>query len=212
MHHVCSIQSISGRQAAHIKLGTCLGSSQCQLHFGVIMVSIGWIGWLWVAAVWMQKHTFSGIPSVDPLWELPRNKLVWWQVIRVLWVIWVTMSYRKWSEHVTNWCDAMSDGMSDYLCDKWSHCMSDPSFGCGQMEWYYSNRCHHSWFGIMRASVAFIWPWLKMCFFERMQMTCFAPIAAGVCSSYSLLQSRDWSALHQLLCACVLFILTLAVA
>jgi len=33
MYHVCSIQSISARKATHIKLGTCSGSSQCQLHF-----------------------------------------------------------------------------------------------------------------------------------------------------------------------------------
>jgi len=42
MHHVCLIQSISARKVTHIKLGTCSGSSQCQLHFGTKMVSIGW--------------------------------------------------------------------------------------------------------------------------------------------------------------------------
>ena len=41
MHHVCLIQSISARKATHIKLGTRSGSSQCQLHFGTKMVSIG---------------------------------------------------------------------------------------------------------------------------------------------------------------------------
>jgi len=44
MHHVCLIQSISARKVTHIKLGTCSGSSQCQLHFGTKMVSIGWSG------------------------------------------------------------------------------------------------------------------------------------------------------------------------
>jgi len=42
MHNVCLIQSISARKATHTKLGTCSGSSQCQLHFGTKMVSIGW--------------------------------------------------------------------------------------------------------------------------------------------------------------------------
>jgi hypothetical protein len=41
MHHVCLIQSISARKATHIQLGTRSGSSQCQLHFGTKMVSIG---------------------------------------------------------------------------------------------------------------------------------------------------------------------------
>ena len=40
---MCLTQSISARKATHIKLGTCLGSSQCQLHFGTKMVSTGWM-------------------------------------------------------------------------------------------------------------------------------------------------------------------------
>ena len=44
MHHVCLIQSISARKATHMKLGTRSGSSQCQLHFGTKMVSMGWSG------------------------------------------------------------------------------------------------------------------------------------------------------------------------
>jgi hypothetical protein len=44
MHHECLFQSISTRKAIHIKLGTCSGSSQCQLRFGTKMVSIGWSG------------------------------------------------------------------------------------------------------------------------------------------------------------------------
>jgi hypothetical protein len=44
MHHVCLIQSISARKATHIKLGTCSGSSQFQVHFGSKIVSIGWSG------------------------------------------------------------------------------------------------------------------------------------------------------------------------
>jgi len=37
MQHVYLLQSISARKATHIKLGTCSGSSQCQLHFGTKM-------------------------------------------------------------------------------------------------------------------------------------------------------------------------------
>jgi len=42
MHHVCLFQSISARKGTHTKLGTCSGSSQCQLHFGTKLVLIEW--------------------------------------------------------------------------------------------------------------------------------------------------------------------------
>jgi len=70
MHHVCLIQSISARKATHIKFGTYLGSSQCQLHLGAKIVSIGWSGCEWLAAFWMRICTFSRISSVDPLCKI----------------------------------------------------------------------------------------------------------------------------------------------
>jgi len=55
MHHVCLIQCISARKATHIKLGTCSGSFQCQLHFGTKMVSIGRSGCEWLPSEWKMR-------------------------------------------------------------------------------------------------------------------------------------------------------------
>ena len=65
MHHVCLIQSISARKATNLKLGICSGSSQCQLQFGK-KNGVNRMKWLWVAAFWMQKCVFSGIPLLAP--------------------------------------------------------------------------------------------------------------------------------------------------
>jgi len=40
MYHVCLIQPISARKATHMKLGTCSGSSQSELHLNYKIVSI----------------------------------------------------------------------------------------------------------------------------------------------------------------------------
>ena len=72
MHHVCLIQSISARTAIHIKLGTCSGSSQCQLHFGTKMVLIGWSGCEWLPFECRNAH-FQAFPPLTPsgfLWCL----------------------------------------------------------------------------------------------------------------------------------------------
>jgi len=65
MHHVCLVQSISARKAAHIKLCTCSGSSQCQLHFGTKMVSIGWSGCEWLPSECKNAH-FQAFPLLTP--------------------------------------------------------------------------------------------------------------------------------------------------
>jgi len=65
MHHVCLIQSISARKATHIKLGTRSGSSQCQLHFGTKMVSIGWSGCEWLPSECNNAH-FQAFPPLAP--------------------------------------------------------------------------------------------------------------------------------------------------
>jgi len=62
MHHVCLIQSISARKATHIKLGTHSGSSQCQLHFGTKMVSIGWSGCEWLPSECKNAHFQAFLP------------------------------------------------------------------------------------------------------------------------------------------------------
>jgi hypothetical protein len=67
MYHVCLIQPISARKATHMKLGTCSGSSQSELHLNYKIVSIEWSVCLWVATLWMQKCACSGISSVGPL-------------------------------------------------------------------------------------------------------------------------------------------------
>jgi hypothetical protein len=65
MHHVCLIQSISARKVAHIKLGTCSGSSQCQLQLGTKMVSIGWSGYEWLPSECKNAH-FQAFPPLAP--------------------------------------------------------------------------------------------------------------------------------------------------
>jgi hypothetical protein len=65
MHHVCLIQSISARKATHIKLGTCSGSTQCKLHFGTKMVSIGWSGSEWLPSERKNAH-FQAFPQLAP--------------------------------------------------------------------------------------------------------------------------------------------------
>jgi len=65
MHHVCLIQSISARKATHIKLGTRSGSSQCQLHFGTKMVSMGWSGCEWLPSECKNAH-FQAFPPLAP--------------------------------------------------------------------------------------------------------------------------------------------------
>jgi hypothetical protein len=63
MQHVCLIQSISARKATHIKLGTCPGSSQCQLHFGTKVVLIGWGGCEWLPSECKNAH-FQAFPPL----------------------------------------------------------------------------------------------------------------------------------------------------
>ena len=65
MHHVCLIQSISARKATHIKLGTRSGSSQCQLHFGTKIVSIGCRGCEWLPSECKNEH-FQAFPPLAP--------------------------------------------------------------------------------------------------------------------------------------------------
>jgi hypothetical protein len=56
MHHVCLIQSISARKATHIELGTCSGSSQCQLQSGTQMMSIKLNGCGWLPSECNNAH------------------------------------------------------------------------------------------------------------------------------------------------------------
>jgi len=65
MLHVCLIQSISASKATHMKLGTHSGSSQCQLHFGTKMVSIGWSGCEWLPSECKNAH-FQAFPLLAP--------------------------------------------------------------------------------------------------------------------------------------------------
>jgi hypothetical protein len=55
----------TARKAIHIKLGTCSGSSQCQLHFGTTMVSIGWSGCEWLPSECKNAH-FQIFPPLTP--------------------------------------------------------------------------------------------------------------------------------------------------
>ena len=72
MHHVRLIQSTSARKVTHIKLGTCSGSSQCQLQFGTKMVSIGWSGCEWLP--FECKNTrFQAFPLLAPSGKLYGN-------------------------------------------------------------------------------------------------------------------------------------------
>ena len=70
MQHVCLIQSISARKATRIKLGTCSGSSQCQLQFGTKMVSIGWSGCEWLPSECKNAH-FQAFLLLAPSAILP---------------------------------------------------------------------------------------------------------------------------------------------
>ena len=70
MHHVCLIQSISALKATHIKLGTRSGSSQCQLHFGTKVVSIGWSGCEWLPSECKNAH-FQAFPPLAPSGNAP---------------------------------------------------------------------------------------------------------------------------------------------
>ena len=82
MHHVCLIQSISARKAAHIKLGTHSVSSQCQLHFGTKMVSIGWSGCEWLPSE-CKNARFQAFPPLVPsgiLFHLNYSILVQWVI------------------------------------------------------------------------------------------------------------------------------------
>ena len=63
MHHVCLIQSFSTCKATHIQLGTCSGSSQCQLHFGTKVVSIGWSGCEWLPSE-CKNAQFQAFPPL----------------------------------------------------------------------------------------------------------------------------------------------------
>jgi hypothetical protein len=65
MHQVCLMQSISARKATHIKLDTCSGSSQCQLHFGTKLVLIGWSGCEWLPFECKNAH-FQAFPPLAP--------------------------------------------------------------------------------------------------------------------------------------------------
>jgi len=65
MHHVCLIQSTSARKATHMKLGTCSGSSQCQLQFGTKMVSIGCSGYEWLPSE-CKNAQFQAFPPLTP--------------------------------------------------------------------------------------------------------------------------------------------------
>jgi hypothetical protein len=69
MYHVCLIQSISARKATHIKLGTCSGSSECQLLFGTKMVLIGWSGCEWLPSECKNAH-FQAFPQLAPSVEI----------------------------------------------------------------------------------------------------------------------------------------------
>ena len=82
MHHVCLIRSISARKATHIKLGTFSGSSQCQLHFGIKMVSIGWMavsGCLLNAKLHILWHFLCWLPPVYDhiIYEIPTKNTVY---------------------------------------------------------------------------------------------------------------------------------------
>jgi len=70
MHRGCLIQSVSARKVTHIKLGTCSNGSQCQLHFGTKMVSIGWSGCEWLPSQCKNAH-FQAFPQLTPSETLP---------------------------------------------------------------------------------------------------------------------------------------------
>ena len=65
MHHVRLIQSTSARKVTHIKLGTCSGSSQCQLQFGTKMMSIGWSCFEWLPSEFKNAHS-QAFPQLAP--------------------------------------------------------------------------------------------------------------------------------------------------
>jgi hypothetical protein len=65
MLHVCLFQSISARKVTRIKLGTCSGSSQYQLHSGTKMVSIEWSGCEWLPVECKNEH-FQAFPLLAP--------------------------------------------------------------------------------------------------------------------------------------------------
>jgi hypothetical protein len=75
MHHVCLIQSISAHNAIHKKLGTCSGSSQCQLHFGTKIVPIVWGGCEWLPSEY-KMHIFRQFLCCPPL-EVYFCKIFW---------------------------------------------------------------------------------------------------------------------------------------
>ena len=74
MHHVCLIQSISARKV-NTKLGTCSGNSQCQLQFGIKMVSIGWSGCEWLPSECKIAH-FQAFPLLAPSGDFPAKNTV----------------------------------------------------------------------------------------------------------------------------------------
>ena len=94
MHHVCSIQSISARKATHIKLGTRSGSSQCQLHFGTKMVSIGWSGCEWLPSECKNAH-FQAFPPLAPSGILGREITTYTVIYGVYARLWSNLHMRQ---------------------------------------------------------------------------------------------------------------------
>jgi hypothetical protein len=62
---VCIIQHISIHRVTHINLSTCLGSCECQLHFGTRMVLIELSGCEWLPPECKNAH-FQAFPQSIP--------------------------------------------------------------------------------------------------------------------------------------------------
>ena len=56
VHCVCIIQHIPIHRVTHINLSTCLGSCECQLHFGTKMVFIKLSGCEWLPPEFKNTH------------------------------------------------------------------------------------------------------------------------------------------------------------
>jgi hypothetical protein len=63
---MCALSSLPQHKVTHIKLGTCSGSSQCQLYFSIKMVStkeMAVSGCLLYAKI---LHKFQAFPPLTP--------------------------------------------------------------------------------------------------------------------------------------------------